>query len=120
MKLCLNKLHVSEKSSKTRSKNYPFYALKWPMCDFEKQGSHLTITIKTGFCDEFARKCIYCGFWNVVVYVNGISVRYNGPQKHFRFTKSSCNLEILTSMYIITIYNRSQKVEKFTAGMEQN
>ena len=24
-------------------------------CDFEKQGSHLIITIKTGFCVEFVK-----------------------------------------------------------------
>ena len=98
MKLCLNKLHVSDKSCKTRSKNKPFYALIWPMCDFEKQGSHLVITIKTGFCVVFVRKCIYCGFWNTVVYVHAINVRYNVPQKHFRCTNSSGNLEILTSI----------------------
>ena len=69
------------------------------MCDFEKQGSHLFITIKTGFCVEFVRKNIYCGFWNTVVYVHDIIVRHNGPQKHFRCTKSSGNLEILTSIY---------------------
>ena len=53
------------------------------MCDFEKQGSHLIITIKIGFCVEFVRKCEYCGFWNTVVYVHDIIFRYNGPQKHF-------------------------------------
>ena len=60
-KICLNKLHVSDKLCTTRSKHKPFYDLKWPMCDFEKQGSHLIITIKTGFCVELVKKCIYCG-----------------------------------------------------------
>ena len=55
--------------------------------------------MKTVFCVEFVRKCIYCGFWNAVVYVYDIIVRYNGLQKHFRFTKSSGNLEILTSIF---------------------
>ena len=68
------------------------------MCDFEKQGSHLIITIKTGFYVEFIRKCVYCGFWNTVVYVHDYIVRYNGSQKYFQFTKSSGNLEILTSI----------------------
>ena len=68
------------------------------MCDFEKQDYHLIITIKTEFCIEFVRKCIYCGFWNTVVYVHDIIVRYNGPQKHFRSAKSSGNLEMLTSL----------------------
>ena len=97
-KLCLNKLHVSDKSSITQSKNKPSYALKWPMCDFEKQGSHLIITIKTGFCVKCVRKCVYYGFWNTVVDFHDIFVRY-GPPKHFRFTKSSGNLEILTSIF---------------------
>ena len=39
-------------------------------------------------------------FWNTVVYVHDIIVRCYGPQKHSRFTKSSGNLEILTSMYV--------------------
>ena len=68
------------------------------MCDFEKQGSHLVITIKTGFCIVFVRKCIYCGYCNTLVYVHAINARYNVPQKHFRCTKSSGNLEILTSI----------------------
>ena len=59
----LNNLHVSDKSCKTRSKNNPFYAVKWPVCDIEKQGSHLIITVKTGFCVEFVRNCIYCDFF---------------------------------------------------------
>ena len=54
-KLCLNKLHVSDKSCKTQSKHKPFDALKWPVCDFEKQGSHLIITIKTGLFVEFVK-----------------------------------------------------------------
>ena len=83
---------------KTRSKNKQFYGLKLPACDFEKQGSHRIITIKTGFCVEFVRKCIYCGFWNTVAYVYDFIVRYNGPQTYFRFTKSSGKLEILTSI----------------------
>ena len=37
-KLYLKKLHVSDKLSKTRSKHETFYALKWPLCDFEKKG----------------------------------------------------------------------------------
>ena len=68
------------------------------MCDFEKQGSHLIITIKTGFWIEFVKKCIYSGLSNTVVYVKDITIRYNWPQQHFRFTKSSGNLEILTSI----------------------
>ena len=99
-KLCLNKLHASDKSCKTRSKHKPFYVLKWPMCDFEKQGSHLIITIKTGFCVEFVKTWIYCGLSNTAVYVKDITIRYYWPQQHFRFTKSSGNLEILTSIYI--------------------
>ena len=91
------KLHVSDKSCKTRSKNKPFYALKWLICDFEKR-SHLIITLIITSCVEFVRKCIYCCFWNTAVYVHVIIVRYNGPQKHFRCTKSSGNLEILTSI----------------------
>ena len=51
-----------------------------------------------GLCDELVRNCIYCGFWNTVVYVHDIIVRYNGPQKDLQFTKSSGNLEILTSI----------------------
>ena len=73
---------VSGKSSKRRSQNKPFYALKWPMCDFKKQGYHIIVIIKTGFCVEFVRKCIYCGFLNTVRYVHDIIVRYNGSQKH--------------------------------------
>ena len=84
----------------TRSKNKPFYALEWPVCDFEKQGSHRRIKIKTELCVEFVRKCIYSGFYNTVVYVYDFIVRYNGPQKYFLCTKSSGNLEILTSIYI--------------------
>ena len=42
-------------------KHKPFYALKWPMCDFVKRGSRLIITVKTGFCVEFVKKCIYFG-----------------------------------------------------------
>ena len=52
----MNKLHVSDKSCKTQSKHLPFYALKWPLCDFEKQGSHLIITIKTELFVEFIKK----------------------------------------------------------------
>ena len=48
---------------------------------------------------NLSEKCIYCGFWNTVVYVHNFLVRYNGPQKYFRFTKSSGNLEILTGIY---------------------
>ena len=51
----MNKLRVSDKSCKTRSKHKPFYALKWPMCEFEKQGSYLIVTISTGFCVEFVK-----------------------------------------------------------------
>ena len=68
------------------------------MCDFEKQGCHLIITIKIGLCVECVRKCIYCGLSNTVVYVHDIIVRYKIPQKHFRFTRSGGNLEILTSI----------------------
>ena len=89
-KLRLNKLHVSDKSFKSRFKNKPFYALKWPVCDFKKQGSRL-ITIKTDFFIEFVRKCIYSGFLNTVLYVHDIIVRYDEPQKHFLFKKSSDN-----------------------------
>ena len=76
-----------------------FKALKWPVCDFEKQGSHLIITIKTGFCVESVNKCIYWCLSNTVVYVKDIIIRYNWTQKHPRFKKSSGNLEILTSIY---------------------
>ena len=41
----------------------------WPMCDFEKQGSHLIVTIKTGFCFEFVIKCIYSGVYSTIVYI---------------------------------------------------
>ena len=68
------------------------------MCDFEKQGSQLIITIKTGFFVDFVRKCLHSGFLNTVLYVNDIIVRYDGQQEHFLFTKSSGNLEILTSI----------------------
>ena len=68
------------------------------MCDFEKQGSLLILTIKTEFFIEFVRKCIYSGFLNTVLYVHDIIVRYDEPQKHFLFKKSSGNLEILISI----------------------
>ena len=74
-------------------------ALKWPMCDFENQGYHLIITIRTEFCVEFVKKCIYYGLPNTVVYVKDNIIRYNWPKWHFRFTKSGGNLEILTSIY---------------------
>ena len=70
------------------------------MCDFEKQGSHLIITIKTGFCIALVIKFIYCGLQNTVIYVKYIIIPYYCPQQHFRFTKSSGNLEILTSIYL--------------------
>ena len=47
------------------------------MCDFEKQGSHLIITVKTGLCVEFVKKCIYCHLSNTVVYVKNIIIQYN-------------------------------------------
>ena len=68
-------MFTSDTSCKIRS-----YALKWPMCDFEKQGSHLMITIKTEFCVEFVLKCIYCGLSNTVVNVKDNIIRYNWPQ----------------------------------------
>ena len=46
------------------------------MCDFEKQGSHLIITIKTGFCIKFVKKCIYSGLENTVVSVKDIIIPY--------------------------------------------
>ena len=52
----MNKLHESDTSCTTRSKYKPFYALKWPMCDFEKQGYHRIIAIKTGFFVDFYQK----------------------------------------------------------------
>ena len=97
-KFYLNQLHVSDKSCKTRSKHKPFYVLKWPMCDFEKQGSHLIIMIKTGFCVEIVKKYIYCGLSNTAVDVKDIIIPYTQLQQRFRFTKSSGNLEILTSI----------------------
>ena len=71
------------------------------MCDFEKQGSHFIITIKTGFCVEFVKKCIYCGLSNTEVYVKDIIIRYNWLQYHVRSKKSSGNLGILTSIFIL-------------------
>ena len=47
------------------------------MCDFEKQGFHLTITINTGFFVEFVKKCIYCCLSNTVVYVKDNIIQYN-------------------------------------------
>ena len=82
--------------------NKLFCVLKWPECGYEKYGSRIIIMIKTGFCVKFVRKCIYCGFWNTVVYVYDFNVRYtwyNRTQKYFRFTKSSGNLEILTRIH---------------------
>ena len=55
--------------------------------------------MKHDFCAEVVRKCIYCCFWNTVVFVHDFIVRYSGPQKYFQFTKSGGNLEILTSIY---------------------
>ena len=96
------------------------------MCDFEKQGTHLFIMIKTGFCVEFVRKNIYCGFWNTIVYVHDIIVRYDGPQfKHFRCTKSSGNLEILTSIYVGDVFRASsnfvpEQSERVYRGFEKS
>ena len=45
------------------------------MCDFQKQGSSFIITIKTGFCIEFVKKCIYRGLPNTVIYVKDIIIR---------------------------------------------
>ena len=113
-KFCLNKLHGSDKSCKTQSENKTFYALKWPMCDFEKQGSHLIITIKTGLYVEFVRKCIYSAFWNTVVYVYDIIIRYNGPQKHCQLTNSNGNLEILTSILYIRLSRANKNIISVT------
>ena len=50
------------------------------MCDFEKQGYHLINTIKTEFCVDFVKNCIYCGLSNTVVYVKDNIIRYNWPE----------------------------------------
>ena len=42
---------------------------KWPMCDFEKQGFHLIVKIKTGFCIESVIKYIYCGVKSTIFYI---------------------------------------------------
>ena len=88
------------------------------MCDFWKHQYHLIITIKTRVCVEFVKKCIYSGLSNTVVYVKDIIIRNNWPQQHFLFTKSSANLEILTSIVYCSrekkVHQRQYNFDSFT------
>ena len=84
---------------KPKSKHKPFDALKWPVCDFEKQGSHLIITIKTGLFVEFVKN-VYIVVRRILKFMLRILLPdIIDSNSTSGFTKSSGNLEILTSIY---------------------